>query len=300
VDLAIVGLGRMGANMARRLHRAGHRVVAYNRTYEKTEELVRDEGLEGAATPADVAASLSTPRVVWLMVPAGKATEDTLDEFAAVLEPGDTIIDGGNANFHDSKSRHARMKERGIRFVDAGISGGIWGLQNGYGTMVGGERDDVAPLEPIFRALAPEGGYIHAGPPGAGHYVKMVHNGIEYGLMQAYAEGFEILHASEYPLDLAGVAQAWMNGTVIRSWLLELLGLAFEQHGEGLGQIRGFVEDSGEGRWTVQEAIDLDVPATIITLSLMTRFRSRQAESYGARVLAALRQQFGGHAVKSD
>jgi len=300
VDLAIVGLGRMGANMARRLHRAGHRVVVYNRTYEKTEELVREEGVEGAETPADVAAKLSPPRVVWLMVPAGKATEDSLDEFAAVLEPGDTIIDGGNANFHDSKRRHARMKERGVRFVDAGISGGVWGLQNGYGTMVGGEREDVEPLEPIFRALAPEGGYIHAGPPGAGHYVKMVHNGIEYGLMQAYAEGFEILHASEYPLDLAAVAKAWMNGTVIRSWLLELLGLAFEQHGEELGQIRGFVEDSGEGRWTVQEAIDLDVPATIITLSLMTRFRSRQPESYGARVLAALRQQFGGHAVRTD
>ncbi|HVM30801.1 MAG TPA: decarboxylating 6-phosphogluconate dehydrogenase [Candidatus Limnocylindrales bacterium] len=300
MDLAIVGLGRMGANMARRLHRAGHRVVVYNRTYEKTEELVREEGVEGAETPADVAAKLSPPRVVWLMVPAGKATEDSLDEFAAVLEPGDTIIDGGNANFHDSKRRHARMKERGVRFVDAGISGGVWGLQNGYGTMVGGEREDVEPLEPIFRALAPEGGYIHAGPPGAGHYVKMVHNGIEYGLMQAYAEGFEILHASEYPLDLAAVAKAWMNGTVIRSWLLELLGLAFEQHGEELGQIRGFVEDSGEGRWTVQEAIDLDVPATIITLSLMTRFRSRQPESYGARVLAALRQQFGGHAVRTD
>ena len=300
MDLAIVGLGRMGANMARRLHRAGHRVVAYNRTYERTEELVREEGVEGARTPADVVASLGAPRVIWLMVPAGQATQDTLEEFAALLEPGDTVIDGGNANFHDSKRRHAQMKERGIRFVDAGISGGVWGLQNGYGTMVGGEREDVEPLEPIFRALAPEGGYIHAGPPGAGHYVKMVHNGIEYGLMQAYAEGFEILHASEYPLDLAAVAKAWMNGTVIRSWLLELLGLAFEQHGEELGQIRGFVEDSGEGRWTVQEAIDLDVPATIITLSLMTRFRSRQPESYGARVLAALRQQFGGHAVRTD
>jgi 6-phosphogluconate dehydrogenase len=300
VDLAIVGLGRMGANMARRLHRAGHRVVAYNRTYERTEELVREEGVEGARTPADVVASLGAPRVIWLMVPAGQATQDTLEEFAALLEPGDTVIDGGNANFHDSKRRHAQMKERGIRFVDAGISGGVWGLQNGYGTMVGGEREDVAPLEPIFHDLAPADGYIHAGPPGAGHYVKMVHNGIEYGLMQAYAEGFEILHASEYPLDLAGVARAWMHGTVIRSWLLELVGLAFEQHGEELGQIRGFVEDSGEGRWTVQEAIDLDVPATIITLSLMTRFRSRQPESYSARVLAALRQQFGGHAVRTD
>jgi 6-phosphogluconate dehydrogenase len=299
VELAIVGLGRMGANMARRLHRAGHRVIAYNRTSSTTEEIMA-EGLAGAFTPADVVAMLAPPRVVWLMVPAGDATEQTMSEFAALLEAADTIVDGGNANFHDSKRRHVLLKERGIHFVDAGISGGVWGLQNGYGTMVGGERQAVEPLEPIFRALAPEGGYIHCGPPGAGHYVKMVHNGIEYGLMQAYAEGFEIMHASEYPLDLAGVAKAWMSGTVIRSWLLELLGLAFEQRGEELGEIRGWVADSGEGRWTVQEAIDLDVPTPIITLSLLTRFRSRQDESYSARVLAALREQFGGHAVKTD
>jgi 6-phosphogluconate dehydrogenase len=299
VDVAIVGLGRMGANMARRLHRAGHRVVAYNRSRDKTDEIIT-EGLEGGFEAAEVATMLPPPRVIWLMVPAGDATEETMEEFAAVLQPGDTIVDGGNANFHDSKRRHALLKERGINFVDAGISGGVWGLQNGYGTMVGGDREAVEPLEPIFRALAPEGGYIHCGPPGAGHYTKMVHNGIEYGLMQAYAEGFEILHASEYPIDLEGVAKAWMNGTVVRSWLLELLGLAFEQNGEDLGEIRGWVADSGEGRWTVQEAIDLDVPATVITLSLMTRFRSRQPESYGARVLAALRQQFGGHAVKTD
>ena len=299
MELAIVGLGRMGGNMARRLHRAGHRVVAYNRSRDKTDEII-SEGLEGGFAAADVVAMLTPPRVVWLMVPAGDATEQTMEEFAALLEPGDTIIDGGNANFHDSKRRHALLKERGINFVDAGISGGIWGLVNGYGTMVGGERQAVEPLEPIFRALAPADGYIHCGPPGAGHYVKMVHNGIEYGLMQAYAEGFEIMHASDYPLDLAGVAKAWMNGTVIRSWLLELAGRAFEQHGEDLGAIRGWVADSGEGRWTVQEAIDLDVPAHVITLALMTRFRSRQDESYSARVLAALREQFGGHAVKTD
>ena len=299
MELAIVGLGRMGANMARRLHRAGHRVIAYNRSRDKTDEII-SEGLEGGFVPADVVALLTPPRVVWLMVPAGDATEQTMTEFAALLEPGDTIIDGGNANFHDSKRRHALLKERGINFVDAGISGGVWGLHNGYGTMVGGEPEAVEPLEPIFRALAPEDGYIHCGPPGAGHYVKMVHNGIEYGLMQAYAEGFEIMHASEYPLDLAGVAKAWMNGTVIRSWLLELLGLAYEQRGADLGEIRGWVADSGEGRWTVQEAIDLDVPAHVITMALMTRFRSRQDESYGARVLAALREQFGGHAVKTD
>ena len=300
MELVIAGLGRMGSNMARRLHRAGHRVIAYNRTFAKTQELMAEEGIEGAPTLAEVVAMLTPPRIVWLMVPAGDPTEQTMAEFAALLAPTDTIIDGGNANFHDSQRRHALLKARGLRFVDAGISGGIWGLANGFGTMVGGEREDVAPLEPIFRALAPAGGYVHAGPPGAGHYVKMVHNGIEYGLMQAYAEGFEIMHASDYPLDLAAVAKAWMNGTVVRSWLLELLGLAFEQHGEGLGDIRGWVADSGEGRWAVQEAIDLDVPAHVITMSLMTRFRSRQEESYSARVLAALRQQFGGHAVKSD
>ena len=299
MELAIVGLGRMGGNMARRLHQAGHRVVAYNRSRDKTDEIIT-EGLEGGFAPADVVAMLKVPRIVWLMVPAGDATEKTLEEFAALLEPGDTIVDGGNANFKDSRRRHAMLKERGLKFVDAGISGGVWGLTNGYGTMVGGEPDAVEPLEPIFRSLAPEGGYVHCGPPGAGHYTKMVHNGIEYALMQAYAEGFEIMHASDYPLDLEKIAKAWMHGTVIRSWLLELAGLAFEQHGTDLGDIRGFVEDSGEGRWTVQEAIDLDVPAHVITLSLMTRFRSRQPESYSARVLAALRQQFGGHAVKTE
>jgi 6-phosphogluconate dehydrogenase len=299
VDLAIVGLGRMGGNMARRLHRAGHRVVAFNRSPEKTREIM-GEGLDGAFTPEEVVAALPQPRVVWLMVPAGDATEETLDEFLPLLSAGDTVVDGGNANFHDSKRRHQRLKDQGLRFVDAGISGGIWGLKNGYGTMVGGDPEAVAPLEPIFRALAPEGGYIHCGPAGSGHYTKMVHNGIEYGLMQAYAEGFEILAASEYPLDLEAVAKAWQHGTVIRSWLLELAGLAFEQHGTDLGEVRGWVADSGEGRWTVQEAMDLDVPAPVITLSLQARFRSRQDESFGAKVLAALRQQFGGHAIKSE
>jgi 6-phosphogluconate dehydrogenase len=300
VELAIAGLGRMGGNMARRLHKAGIRVVAYNRSRDKTEEII-GEGLEGGFSADEVVGMLAAPRIVWLMVPAGAATEATMEEFAALLSPGDTIVDGGNANFKDSKRRHVLLKERGINFVDAGVSGGIWGMVNGYGVMVGGEPDAVKPLEPIFKALAPdEGGYVHCGPPGAGHYTKMVHNGIEYGLMQAYAEGFEILHKSEYPLDLAAVAEAWMHGTVIRSWLLELLGRAFAQHGEGLGDIRGYVEDSGEGRWTVQEAIDLDVPAQVIVTSLLTRFRSRQDESYAARVLAALRQQFGGHAVKTE
>jgi 6-phosphogluconate dehydrogenase len=297
MDLVLAGLGRMGANMARRLHGAGHHVVAWNRSGEKVRQIVA-EGIDGAFTPEEAVARLAAPRIVWLMVPAGDATEQTMEEFAALLEAGDTIVDGGNANFKDSKRRHGLLAERGIRFVDAGISGGVWGLQNGYGTMVGGDPAAVAPLEPIFRALAPEGGYIHCGPAGSGHYTKMVHNGIEYGLMQAYAEGFEILHASEYPLDLAAVARAWQHGTVIRSWLLELAGKAFEERGEGLEGVRGWVADSGEGRWTVQEAMDLDVPAPVITLSLLTRFRSRQDESYTAQVLAALREQFGGHAIK--
>ena len=300
MDLAIVGLGRMGGNMARRLHDAGHRVVAFNRSPDKTREIM-GEGLEGGFTPQDVVNMLTPPRIVWLMVPAGDATEQTMDEFAALLQPGDTIVDGGNSNFKDSKRRHDLMKAKSINFVDAGISGGIWGLVNGYGTMVGGDPEAVKPLEPIFTSLAPpDGGYVYCGPSGAGHYTKMVHNGIEYGLMQAYAEGFEIMHASEYPLDLEAIAKAWMHGTVIRSWLLELAGLAFEQNGTDLADIKGWVADSGEGRWTVQDAMDHDVPAPIITLSLLARFSSRQDESYSAKVLAALRNQFGGHAVKTE
>ena len=278
MDLVIAGLGRMGANMARRLHRAGHHVVTYNRSEDKVRDIMA-EGLDGAFSPADAVAKLPTPRIVWLMLPAGDATEAAMEEFAGLLTAGDTLIDGGNANFKDSKRRHALMAERGIHFVDAGISGGVWGLQNGYGTMVGGDREAVGPLEPIFTALAPDDGYIHCGPAGSGHYTKMVHNGIEYGLMQAYAEGFEILHASEYPLDLEAVAKAWQHGTVIRSWLLELAGNAFAQRGEELDGVKGYVSDSGEGRWTVQEAMDLDEPAPVITGSLITRCRSRQDET---------------------
>ena len=300
MELAIVGLGRMGGNMARRLHNAGHRVVAFNRSPDKTREIM-GKGLEGGLTPQDVIGMLKPPRIVWLMVPAGDATEQTMDEFAALLAPGDTIVDGGNSNFKDSKRLHDLMKAKGINFVDAGISVGVWGLVNGYGTMVGGDPEAVKPLEPIFTSLAPpDGGYVYCGPSGAGHYTKMVHNGIEYGLMQAYAEGFEIMHASEYPLDLEAIAKAWMHGTVIRSWLLELAGLAFEKNGTDLADIKGWVADSGEGRWTVQDAMDHDVPAPIITLSLLARFSSRQDESYSAKVLAALRNQFGGHAVKTE
>ena len=298
MEIGFIGLGRMGANMARRLMRSGHRVVAYNRTPEKTQELAT-EGAEAALTIADLVAALPAPRVVFTMVPAGDATEAQIVELLAHLEPGDVIVDGGNANYKDSVRRHAMCRQVGIGFVDAGVSGGIWGLANGYAIMAGGEDRDVELVQPAFLSLAPEGGYIHAGPPGAGHYVKMIHNGIEYGLMQAYAEGFEIMHASEYPLDLAAIAEMWMHGSVVRSWLLELAVRALRPDPDLRG-LRGWVADSGEGRWTVQEAIDLDVPAPVITLSLQARFRSRQDESYGAKLLAALRNEFGGHAVKTE
>src|SRR5450830_1558135 len=295
MDLGFIGLGRMGANMVRRLLLDKHRIVAYNRTAEKTREIMT-EGADGAFSLAELVQKLQKPRAVWVMVPSGDATESMIDELLKLLEPGDTIVDGGNSNFHDSVRRHAKVAEHGIDFVDAGTSGGIWGLKIGYCLMVGGEPEPVKRLEPIFRSLAPEGGYLHAGGPGAGHYVKMVHNGIEYGLMQAYAEGFEILHASDYGLDLAQIAGIWRYGSVVRSWLLDLLVDALGKDQEFAG-IKGWVADSGEGRWTVQEPMDRDVPAPVITLSLQARFRSRQDESYGAKMLAALRNEFGGHAV---
>ena len=297
--IGFIGLGRMGANMVRRLLRDGHEIVAYNRTAEKTKE-IEGEGAEGAYSIEELVGKLQAPRAVWVMVPAGDATEAQIEELLEHLEPGDTIIDGGNTNFHDDVRRHPQLAEKGIKYVDAGTSGGIWGLQVGYALMVGGDEDAVKPLEPIFLSLAPEGGYLHVGGPGAGHYVKMVHNGIEYGLMQAYAEGFEIMHASDYKLDLGAISEMWMHGSVVRSWLLELAVRAFKSQGQDLENLKGWVADSGEGRWTVQEAIDRDVPAPVITLSLLTRFRSRQDDSYGAKVLAALRNEFGGHAVKTD
>jgi 6-phosphogluconate dehydrogenase len=289
----------MGANMVRRLLRDGHEVVAYNRTPEKTKEIA-GEGASAAFSIGELVDKLEKPRAVWIMVPAGDATEAQIEELLEHLEAGDTIIDGGNTNFHDDQRRQRDLAAKGINYVDAGTSGGIWGLQVGYCLMVGGEKEAVEPLEAIFKSLAPEGGYLHVGGPGAGHYVKMVHNGIEYGLMQAYAEGFEIMHASSYELDLAGISELWMQGSVVRSWLLELAGRAFRANGPDLEHLKGFVADSGEGRWTVQEAIDHDVPAPIITLSLLTRFRSRQDDSYGAKVLAALRNEFGGHEVKTE
>jgi len=299
--IGFIGLGRMGANMVRRLVRDGHEIVIYNRTPEKTREVEAEgQGAKATFSIAELVAALEKPRAVWVMVPAGDATEAQIAELLEHLEPGDTIIDGGNTNFHDDVRRHAELAAKGIRYVDAGTSGGIWGLQVGYCLMVGGDKEAVDPLAPILTSLAPEGGYLHVGAPGAGHYVKMVHNGIEYGLMQAYAEGFEIMHANEYDLDLGAISDLWMQGSVVRSWLLELLGRAYRAQGQDLEHLKGYVEDSGEGRWTVQDAIDHDVPAPVITLSLLTRFRSRQEDSYGAKVLAALRNEFGGHAVKTE
>jgi 6-phosphogluconate dehydrogenase len=296
--IGFIGLGRMGANMVRRLLRDKHQIVAYNRTAEKTKEIA-GEGADGAFSIAELVGKLEKPRAVWIMVPAGDATEAQIEELLEHLEPGDTIIDGGNTNFHDDQRRHPELKKKGIDYIDAGVSGGIWGLANGFCLMVGGDAEPVKRLEPVFLSLAPKDGYLHVGGPGAGHYVKMVHNGIEYGLMQAYAEGFEIMHASDYQLDLARISTLWNHGSVVRSWLLELAERAFAGD-QDLKHLKGWVADSGEGRWTVQEAIDKDVPAPVITLSLLTRFRSRQEDSYGAKVLAALRNEFGGHAVKTE
>ena len=288
MQLGMIGLGRMGGNMTKRLEERGHDMKTY------------DPGVDSTAkTLEELRDQLAAPRSFWMMVPAGKVTEDTFETLLGLAAPGDVIVDGGNSNFHDSQRRHATAKERGIKFVDAGVSGGVWGLANGYCLMVGGDADAVAQVEPVFVDLAPDDGYAHVGPAGAGHFVKMVHNGIEYGLMQAYAEGFEVMKSSEFDLDLHEIAGIWRYGSVVRSWLLELLHAAFEQDGSQLEQIRGYVEDSGEGRWTIAEAIAEDVPVPVITAALFARFASRQDESFAAKVNAALRNQFGGHAVEA-
>ena len=287
MQLGMVGLGRMGSGMTGRLAQDGHEVKTYDPKVEST-----------AGSLEELASQLEAPRAVWLMIPAGKITEDAFQELLGILEPGDTIVDGGNSNFRDSQRRHAEAAERNLHFVDTGVSGGIWGIKVGFCLMVGGEDEPVQRLEPIFRSLAPQDGYLHVGPSGAGHFVKMVHNGIEYGLMQAYGEGFEIMHASEFDLDLHEIAGIWRYGSVVRSWLLELLYAAFEQDGKDLEKIEGYVEDSGEGRWTIFEAINENVPAPAISAALYARFASRQDESFSAKVAAALRNQFGGHAVK--
>ena len=288
MKLGMVGLGRMGGNMVKRLEQDGHEVCTYARsgggTASSLEELVHQ---------------LDAPRVAWLMIPAGAPTEDAFQELLGLLESGDVIVDGGNSYFRDSKRRWAEARERGIHFVDAGVSGGIWGLEIGYCLMVGGEEEAVGIVEPAFQSLAPENGYAHVAGPGAGHFVKMVHNGIEYGLMQAYAEGFEIFYHSEYDLDNSQIAGIWRYGSVVRSWLLELLYAAFEAEGDRLEQIAGYVEDSGEGRWTINEAINAAVPVPVISAALFARFASRREINFSAKVAAALRNQFGGHAVRA-
>ena len=298
--IALIGLGRMGANMARRLIQGNHEIVVYNRTPDKTNDLVK-EGAVGAFSLDDVVKKLSAPRIVWLMLPAGPVVDKYVDTLKNLLSPGDVLIDGGNSFYKDDIRRAEMLKEYGIRYMDAGVSGGIWGLKVGYCTMVGGEKETFHMLEPVLKTLAPKDGYLYCGNTGAGHFVKMVHNGIEYGMMQAYGEGFAILEASPYAdsLNYSEVSHLWNQGSVVRSWLLELAESAFAEDGK-LSGIKGYVDDTGEGRWTVQQAIETSVPAPVITLSLLQRFRSRQEESFSDKVNAALRLKFGGHAVKKS
>ncbi len=296
MKLGFIGLGRMGSNMVRRLLRYGHEVVVWNRTYQKAEALAR-EGAVASRTLEDLARQLPKPRVVWIMVPQGKPVDEVLQNLVPHLEPGDIVIDGGNSHYTDSQRRARDLAGQGIQFLDVGVSGGIWGLQYGYGLMIGGPEEAFHQVEPVFQALAPAEGYAHLGPSGAGHFVKMVHNGIEYGMLQAIGEGFAVMQAKkEFALDLKTIAHIWQHGTVIRSWLLELLERALDQE-PGLEDIVGYVEDSGEGRWTLLEALNLDVPVPVIAESLFARFYSRQEDSFAARVVAALRNQFGGHRV---
>jgi 6-phosphogluconate dehydrogenase len=298
MKIGMVGLGRMGGNMTRRLLQGGHEVVGYARNTASIEAVVRD-GAGGADSLSKLVAQLEAPRVVWLMVPAGDVTQSVIDELAGRLDAGDAIIDGGNSRYTDSKRRAADLLAQEISFVDCGTSGGIWGLTEGYCLMIGAEEDIFTRLEPIFETLAPADGYARVGPPGAGHFVKMIHNGVEYGLMQAYAEGFEIMKSGEFDLDLARVADVWRHGSVVRSWLLDLAARALSADPE-LGTVAPYVEDSGEGRWTVETAIDNSVPAPAITLALFKRFSSRQDDSFGDKLLAALRHEFGGHAVRAE
>lgn len=302
MKLAMVGLGKMGANMSRRLMAGGHEVVGYNLHKTITEQMAAEEGLEPAYSLEAAVNLLDAPRIVWVMVPAGDPTENTVSALADLLSPGDIIIDGGNSNFNDSIRRAHILAEKQIHFLDVGVSGGVWGLKEGYSLMIGGDKQVADQLAPIFKTLAPgpDSGWGYVGPSGSGHYVKMIHNGIEYGLMQSFAEGFEILKSrDDFNLDLYQVATIWRVGSVVRSWLLDLIANALEDDQE-LSGIRGWVEDSGEGRWTVFEAINQNVPAPVITMSLFQRFVSRQDDSYAAKLLAAMRNQFGGHAVRKS
>ena len=296
MELGMIGLGRMGANMTERLVRGGHRVISYDRSAEAIQRVV-DIGGVGARSLADFVNQLKPPRIIWMMVPSGDPVDQTIEQLLPNLAKGDILIDGGNSNYKDSIRRATALAGRGLHFVDAGTSGGIWGLENGYCMMVGGEKEIVERLAPIFTTLAPPDGFLHVGPNGAGHFVKMIHNGIEYGMLQAYGEGFELFRAAQFDLDLAKIAHLWNQGSVVRSWLLELAENAFAKDAK-LESIKGYVEDSGEGRWTVEEAIDRNVPAAVLTLSLFARFASRQEESFAAKFVAALRNEFGGHAVK--
>jgi 6-phosphogluconate dehydrogenase len=285
----MIGLGRMGNGMTERLREGGHEI----KTYDPNVESRTADSLD------QLAAQLEQPRAVWMMIPAGEITEQTVEHLLSVLDEGDTIVDGGNSNFRDSKRRYDEAQKKGMHYVDVGVSGGVWGLEVGFCLMAGGDDEAVKRLEPILVTLAPEDGYAHVGPSGSGHFVKMIHNGIEYGLMQAYAEGFEIMQHSEYELDLHEISGIWRYGSVVRSWLLELLHSAFEQHGAALDDIAPYVEDSGECRWTIAEAINESVPAPVIAASLFARFASRDEINFAAKVAAALRNQFGGHAVRA-
>jgi 6-phosphogluconate dehydrogenase len=293
----MIGLGRMGMNMALRLLRGRHKVVAYNRTSEKVKELAK-KGAKGAYTLEELVEAIKPPRHIWIMLPAGMPVDDTISKLKGLLQKGDTIIDGGNSFYKDDIRRERQLSPLGLHYMDAGVSGGIWGLKIGYCLMIGGEKEGFKRLKPVFSTLAPKKGYLYCGPAGAGHFVKMVHNGIEYGMMSAYGEGFEILNASPYAGDLEfeKVAHLWNQGSVVRSWLLELAESAFKKD-KDLSRIEGYVEDSGEGRWTLQQAIDTGVPAPVISAALFQRFRSRQSGPLSDRVLAALRNEFGGHAV---
>jgi 6-phosphogluconate dehydrogenase len=298
MELGIIGLGRMGANMTERLVLGGHTVVSYDRSPEAIQRVV-DKGARGAQSLADFVRQLSLPRAIWLMVPSGNPVDQTIEQLLPIITKDDVIIDGGNSYYKDSIRRAGSLKAQGIHFIDAGTSGGIWGLKVGYCMMVGGEREAVARLEPVFTTLAPRDGYLHVGPSGAGHFVKMIHNGIEYGMMQAYGEGFELLKASQFDLDLGRVAHLWNQGSVVRSWLLELCESAFAKDPR-LSSIKDYVEDSGEGRWTVQEAVENCVPVPVLMASLFARFASRQEQSFSAKVVAALRNEFGGHVVRKE
>jgi 6-phosphogluconate dehydrogenase len=296
MQMGFVGLGKMGLNMVTRLTRGGHHIVAYDRSAACVTQAAA-AGATGVGSLEELVRALDPPRAVWVMVPSGAPTESTVEALGGLLAAGDVVVDGGNSNFHDDVRRAKTLEEKQMHYVDAGTSGGIWGLAEGYCLMVGGEPDVCQRLEPIFLTLAPQDGYLRVGDHGAGHYVKMVHNGIEYGMMQAYAEGFELMHASEYHVDLAGVAALWMHGSVVRSWLLELTERALAEDAE-LSTLEGYVDDSGEGRWTLHEGIDRAVPLPVLTAALFTRFRSRGDNPFSERMLAALRNQFGGHAVK--